>query len=193
MQPIDKPWKQLKKAESYIEKMSNAATLDDYEESWKDFLHNLERAWNKLVSHLKRSPKYQGWIERGKTEKKRRQDQLLSYLVNARGAEEHAVSDITSQEAGGVGINPAVGNSLFINMLEIKNGQMLIDSEQSIKIEFIPGKVILLPIENRGKRYDVPATHLGEELENSSPVDLAKKGIEFYHAYFEKVEKQFVK
>ena len=70
MQPIDKPWKQLKKAESYIEKMSNAATLDDYEESWKDFLHNLERAWNKLVSHLKRSPKYQGWIERGKTEKK---------------------------------------------------------------------------------------------------------------------------
>jgi len=130
MQPIDKPWKQLRKAESYIEKMATASSLGEYEEYWKEFLHNLERSWNKLTSHLKRSPKYQGWVERGKTEKLIRQDQLLSYLVNARGAEEHSVADISKQQPGGIGINPAFGNSLHINNLEINNGQIHIDSNQ---------------------------------------------------------------
>ncbi|MPW35841.1 hypothetical protein [Vibrio sp. B1Z05] len=193
MQPIDKPWEQLQKAESYIEKMSSAENLEDYEDHWKDFLHNLERAWNKLVSHLKRTPKYEGWVERGRTEKLRRQDQLLSYLVNARGAEEHSIADITSKESGGIGINPAIGNSLHINKLEMKDGQIHIDSDQPLKIEFFPGKVTLLPIENRGRSYGVPTSHLGRGIEGSNPVELAKHGVEFYRSYFKKAEQHFVK
>jgi len=193
MQPIDKPWEQLRKAESFIEKMAIAKTLDEYEEHWKDFLHNLERACNKLISHLKKSPKYQGWVERGRTEKLRKQDQLLSYLINARGAEEHSISDITKQQPGGIGINPATGNSLHINKLEINNGQIHIDSNQPIKIDFIPGKVELLPIKNRGRSYSVPNTHLGKHIKNSDPVKIATLGIEFYRSYFEMAEKHFVK
>ncbi len=68
MQPLDKPWEQLKRAESYIDKMANSSSLDEYEEYWKEFLHNLERSWNKVTSHLNKSPKYQGWVERGRTE-----------------------------------------------------------------------------------------------------------------------------
>jgi hypothetical protein len=63
MKPIDKPWAQLEKAASFIEAMKSSKSLSEYEENWKEFLHNLERAWNKLTSHLKRSPKYQGWNE----------------------------------------------------------------------------------------------------------------------------------
>jgi hypothetical protein len=193
MQPIDKPWEQLRKAESYIEKMTTASSLNEYEEYWKEFLHNLERSWNKLTSHLKRSPKYQGWVERGKTEKLRRQDQLLSYLVNARGAEEHSVADISKQQPGGIGINPAFGNSLHLNKLEINNGQIHIDSDQPLRIDFIPGKVELLSVENRGRTYDVPSQHIGNDLETKDPVEIAKLGVAFYKAYFEKAEGHFVK
>jgi hypothetical protein len=193
MQPIDKPWEQLRKAESYIEKMTTASSLGEYEEYWKEFLHNLERSWNKLTSHLKRSPKYQGWVERGKTEKLRRQDQLLSYLVNARGAEEHSVADISKQQPGGIGINPAFGNSLHINKLEINNGQIHIDSDQPIRIDFIPGKVELLSVENRGRTYDIPSQHIGNDIKTNDPVEIAKLGAAFYRAYFEKAESHFVK
>lgn len=193
MQPIDKPWDQLKKAESYIDKMANAASLHEYDEYWKEFLHNLERSWNKLTSHLSKSPKYQGWVERGRTEGLRRQDQLLSYLVNARGAEEHSVSDISRKQPGGIGINPAFGRRLHINKLEINNGQIYIDSEQPIKVEFIPGRVDLLNVENRGREYQVPTEHLGKKLSSNDPIEIAKLGVEFYRKYFEKAEKQFVK
>jgi hypothetical protein len=193
MQPIDRPWEQLRKAESYIEKMTTASSLGEYEEYWKEFLHNLERSWNKLTSHLKRSPKYQGWVERGKTEKLRRQDQLLSYLVNARGAEEHSVADISKQQPGGIGINPAFGNSLHINKLEINNGQIHIDSDQPIRIDFIPGKVELLSVENRGRTYDIPSQHIGNDIKTNDPVEIAKLGVAFYKAYFEKAESHFVK
>lgn len=193
MQPIDKPWEQLRKAESYIEKMTTASSLNEYEEYWKEFLHNLERSWNKLTSHLKRSPKYQGWIERGKTERLRRQDQLLSYLVNARGAEEHSVADISKQQSGGIGINPAFGNSLHLNKLEINNGQIQIDSDQPIRIDFIPGKVELLSVENRGRTYNIPSQHMGSDIKTNDPVEIAKIGVAFYKAYFEKAESHFVK
>jgi hypothetical protein len=193
MQPIDKPWLQLKKAESYITKMSSAGTLEEYEESWKDYLQNLERAWNKLVSHLNKSPKYQGWVERGRTEKLRRTDQLLSYLVNARGAEEHSVTDITKQQSGRIGINPANGTSMHIKRLEVNNGHILVDSDQPIKFDFTPGKVELLPVVNRGRTYQIPTTHLGSKITITEPTKLAKQGIDFYRTYFEKAEKHFVK
>jgi hypothetical protein len=193
VQPIDKPRTQLSKAKSYIDQMASSNSPQNYEDNWKEFLHNLERSWNKLTSHLKRSPKYQGWTERGKTEKLRRQDPLLSYLVNARGAEEHSVADITGNEAAGIGINPAVGNSLHINKLEMKNGQLSIDSDQPIKIEFIPGKMILLPVENRGRTYHLPTEHLGQIIDYKNPVKIAQLGYDFYLNYFNKAEKHFVK
>ena len=193
MQPIDKPWVQLKKAESYIKGLESSKTLIEYEDTWKEFLHNLERAWNKLTSHLKRSPKYQGWNERGRTEQVRRKDPLLSYLIHARGADEHSVSDITKNEPGGIGINPASGNTLKINKLEINNGHISIDSDQPIKIEFIPGQVKLLPVINRGRTYPVPTEHLGSAISSADPIIIAKMSIEFYKKYFKKAEEYFVK
>jgi len=193
MQPIDKLWAQLEKAASFIKAMKSSKSLPEYEQNWKEFLHNLERAWNKLTSHLQHSPKYQGWNERGRTEKIRRQDPLLSYLVNARGADEHSVEDITRSEPGGIGISPASGNSLYIDKLEIKNGQMTIDSDQPIKIDFIPGRVRLLPAVNRGRTYPTPTAHLDKDLDSDDPIKIAELGVEFYRNYFKKAEAYFVK
>jgi hypothetical protein len=193
MKPINKPLEQLEKAASFIHAMKISKTLTEYEASWIDFLHNLERAWNKLSSHLSRSPKYQGWSERGRVMQLRKKDPLLSYLVNARGADEHSIHDITQLKQGGIGINPASGNSLHINKLSINNNRISIDSDQPIKIDFIPGEVKLLPVVNRGRTYQVPSVHLDNSIMHVNPVNIAELGISFYRDYFTKAEKYFVK
>lgn len=50
----------------------------------------------------------------GKFESLRKKDQLLSYLINARGADEHTVNEIVGRESGGIGINPARLSSSFV-------------------------------------------------------------------------------
>ncbi|MBC7751754.1 MAG: hypothetical protein H7Z73_08550 [Candidatus Saccharibacteria bacterium] len=193
MQPIDKPWKQLNQASLNIDKIKAAPSMDDYELHWKDFLHNLERAWNKLTNHLHRSPKYQGWNRRGQIEKLRKTDELLSYLFNARGCDEHSVADITTQVAGGIGINPAEGNVLTLKNLTIIDGNISFESDRPVRIDFFPDKVRLLPVVNRGRTYHVPSSHLGNHLKTNEPVELAELAIKFYTEYFKEVEIYFVK
>lgn len=193
MKPITKSKDQLKKAASKIERMEKAASIDEYEGHWIDFLHELERSWNKLVSQLKASPKYQGWTRRGQVERLRKQDSLLSYLVNARGAEEHSVADISKRSPGGIGISPAEGNSLTLRNLRIEGGNISFEHDQPVRVDFIPGKMELLEVENRGRKYRVPSSHLGSPIESNDPVVIARLAIEFYESYFNEAEKFFVK
>ena len=193
MKPLIKPTEQLEKTKLFIDKMKNASTSAQYEEAWIDFLHNLERIWNKTVSHLKRSPKYQGWTLRGKAETLRRKDPLLSYLINARGAEEHTIADITGREPGGIVINPAEGTALTIKEMTIDDGKISINADNPIKIEFIPSKMKLLPVINRGRKYDLPTSHLGESIDDKNPIEIARLAIKFYEGYIEEAEKHFVK
>lgn len=192
MQPLDKAKAQLQKARRSLERMRVAQSLDKYEEEWVDFLHNLERTWNKTVNHLSRSPKYKGWSKRSRTENLRRQDPLLSYLVNARGAEEHTVAQITEKEMGSIGISPAEGNELLIRHMSISKGVININADRPIKIVFIPGKVKLLPVVNRGRTYDPPKMHLGEDVGEIDPIKVAELGITFYEDYIKEAESYFV-
>lgn len=192
MQPLDKAKAQLQKARRSLERMRVAQSLDKYEEEWVDFLHNLERTWNKTVNHLSRSPKYKGWSKRGRTQNLRRQDPLLSYLINARGAEEHTVAQITEKEMGSIGISPAEGNELLIHHMSISKGVININADRPIKIVFIPGKVKLLPVVNRGRTYDPPKMHLGEDVGEIDPIKVAELGITFYEDYMKEAESYFV-
>jgi hypothetical protein len=193
MQPLVKPWEELERARVEMEKMRKATDLNILEEHWRQFLHRLERAWNKSVSHLKRSPKYQGWVERGRVQELRRNDPFLCYLVNARGADEHTIEDIVGREEGYVGINPAEGNYLHIKSLTINNGIMKIDSDQPLRITFKPARAKLVAVTNRGRRYDPPTQHLGNSLSNVGPLEASEMAICFYENYFRKAEQFFVR
>jgi hypothetical protein len=193
MQPLKEPMKELQKARLAIQGMQNASSLDAYEEAWKEFLRRLERTWYKTNAHLKRSPKFLGWTERQRTDQLRRSDPLLSYLTNARGVDEHSIEDITRQETGGIGINPAHGRELYIEEMSIDRGIISIKSPQALKIEFKPGKVRLLPVRDRKTLYDVPKSHSGIDLKSTDPIEMAELGVDFYQGYIDKAEKFFVK
>ena len=185
------PRKELDKAKSSIETMKKSSTLNEFEEHWKSFLRHIERIWNKASHHYGKSPKWNGW--KGKYEKLRKKDPLLSYFINARGAEEHTVNEIVSRDPGGIGINPAEGNSLYIEEMTIHNGNINIKSPQNIRIDFISAKTKLLPVLNRGRTYPVPQTHLGRKIDSTNVVAIAEYGAGFYEGFLDDIESYFVK
>jgi len=118
---------------------------------------------------------------------------LLSYLVNARGAEEHTVNEIVGREPGGIGINAAEGNSLYIERMEINDGNIFIQSPQRIRVDFIPARTTLLPVTNRSRIYPVPTTHLGATVDSNNVISIAEAGAQFYEAFLAQAEGFFVK
>jgi hypothetical protein len=193
MKPLQKVREELKKARAALEEMRKTHDLISYEEEWKLFLIRLERVWNKLCNHLSTSPKYKNWPIIDHAKQLRKNDPLLSYLENARGADEHTIEEITERQPGGIGINAAIGNELHIEHMTVKNGNIFIKSKQPIRIDFIPGKIKLKPIIKRGVTYNPPKTHLGNPIKSIEPIDVAEAGLNYYEDLIEEAEKYFLK
>lgn len=191
MQRSDQPSLELARAREAAARMAAAASLDEYEEHWKEFLRRVERCWNKAHAHYGKSPKWNGW--HGRIDRLRRTDPLLSYLVNARGAEEHTVNEITTRHPGGIGINPAEGNSLYIERMEVNNGVISVRSPQKIKVDFIPARMGLLPVTNRGRTYVTPTLHLGNTIDPQNVQAVAGMALAFYEQVLREAEAFFVK
>ncbi|MGH8384934.1 MAG: hypothetical protein ACRESJ_05485 [Pseudomonas sp.] len=192
MQNSPAPKLELDKALQSINAMENATSLDDFEEAWKGFLFRLERCFNKAMAHFKKSPKWDAWW--GPYKKSRTTDELLAYLINARGAEEHSVEEIVGRDPGGVGISGVNGKPLRIQGGKIHgDGNFEIRSPDGFKIEFIPAKMTLLPVRNRGRDYPVPKTHLGADIDSNNVCSVAKLAHEFYSDFLSKAEQYFVK
>jgi hypothetical protein len=216
MQPLIKPLEELNKARAAVDDMRRATDLNALNEYWQEFLHRLERSWNKSVSHLKRCPKYQGWVERGHTLGLRKKDPLLSYLRNARGAEEHTVEEIVAREPGIVTISSADGKPIDIEasiqidegmsvrkivtgaastsayvLLTKTPGSLTVTADRPVRVDFKAAKLRLLPVVNRGQTYDPPTSHLGQPLNELGPNEAAELGLTFYESYFKRAEEFF--
>jgi len=174
-----------------MESMLNAKTLGEFEEGWKEFLRRIGRTWNKIQSHYGKSPKWTGWQSR--YESLRKKDQLLSYLVNARGAEEHTVDAVVSTTPGGITINPAEGNFMHIESLSFDNGVLNVKSPQKLKVGFLSAKTELLPVVNRGRRYEVPKEHLGQAINPQDVSSVANAAFAFYESALADAENFFVR
>jgi hypothetical protein len=191
MKPLLKARNELEKAGAAIEDMRNAKDSKSYTEAWELFLIRLERVWNKICSQLSKSPKYKTCLVIDQAKQLRKDDPLLTYLTTARGANEHTIEDITENEPGRIGINPAIGNELSIDM-HIRNGNVFIKSEQPLKIDFIPGKVTLKPVTNRAGTCEPPKIHLGNTLPKIDPVFIAEAGLKYYANLIQEAEDFFV-
>jgi hypothetical protein len=193
MKPLLKVREELEKARTALEEMRNTHDLVSYEEAWKLFLIRLERVWNKLCNQLSTSPKYKNWPIIDHAKQLRGNDPLLSYLINARGADEHTIEEIIERQSGGIGINPATGNKLHIELMTDTNGSIFIKSKQPIKIDFIPEKIKLKSITNRSGTYNPPKTHFGNPIKSIEPIDVAVAGLNYYEDLIEKAEEYFLK
>lgn len=180
---------ELNKCAGLLEEMAQTNSTQEFEERWQRFLGHLERIWNKCQNHFGKSPKWNGW--KGRFEKQRRTDPLLSYLSNARGAHEHTVSDITEHTPEAIGIGAGLSGSVHIKHLQIGPNGVLGEWTGDLAVTFIPGKVNPVPVTNRGRVYPVPESHLGQKLPDNSALTLGRYGLAYYQKFVADAETFF--
>ena len=199
MQTSSAPRREIEHAKVAIARMRSADSLLEFDEHWKHYLHRVERTWNKTKAHFGKSPKWGNWA--AKYEKERTQDPLLSYLCNARGADEHTTTEVTSQHPGGIGIGLADGvgvqpdGSIFIEKLTINTspGKLEITSAQPLKLTFHAAQVRMEPVVNRGRHYQVPTAHAGAAIDSNDLPAVAELAITYYESAVSRAEEFFIK
>jgi hypothetical protein len=156
-----------------------AAGSAQMHKAWMDFLTHLERCWNKVLAARQTDSRLKGWTGGiGRVERLRRQDPLLSYLVNARGANEHGIQDIANEIPG------------QIQMLMF-GGAAIMSSGGAVLTTASGEQCKLVPVINRGSTYAVPTTHLGSPLAGADPFTLVEAGLEFYRREVEAIARLF--
>ena len=174
-------------AAAKLNAMQNAVDLASYAQLWSEFLGHIQRTFTKMkIATTKGASK--GWYD--KIESQRRDDELLSYIRHARNADEHGVEPVTVQRPGGIGIGPKIGNSLYVDHLEIRNGEMIIGPElaKNAKIEFIPASVHLSSVRDRGLDYQPPRNHLGTTLQETTPIVVAQAALKYLQTMLSEAE-----
>ena len=183
----------LANANEALSRLEAANTLLTVERAWSEYLIAISAIYSKLEIGSKGNGASDAWF--GRKKKQRKDDPLLSYLQQARHAEEH-------------GIAHGVDAVETIHLTLIKDGQewkilstmyvSSVDAEESrlnndAKVEvfdanrnlvesqtIITHAVQLLKVKNRGVIYELPEKFLGYAIIDNSPLGVARLSISFF-------------
>lgn len=175
-------------AERSLSDMKNAKSFEDFSHAWQTYLERLEKIWVKVereCQHVKSL--FQPW--QGKYASLRRNDPLLSYLYQARHADQHSIQPTAANSFGGLQLKiPPLGEVEI--KVDHRTGQLQVIGAV-LETCTLPPALLLLPIENRGVKYSPPNEHLGEKIIETGPVAVAEMGLRFYKDYLKQVEDKF--
>lgn len=178
-------------AQNAINKMASAASFEDYESEWREFLGHLEKVWVKVErTCVPIQAKFQPW--QGRFQALRKKDMLLRYLKAARDADTHSIQDLARMNHGHRSISFANPHGGHIEHLEISGkGEIMTYKGDPLLVTETPPQPVALPVKNSGQWYNPPAFHLGDAISNSHPTELAKLGLHFYVGFVAEVERTF--
>lgn len=190
MQPSPKPREELGRARAAVERMRKATSFPEFEEHWREFLRRLDRVWNKAEAHYVRHRKWHSWS--GKYTTARSNDELLSYLVQARNVDEHTVAEIVTHQPGSLALGTGPSGSAHYQRLSIfKDGRVYVQATGDPKVTITPSRAKLLPVTSRGRTYQVPTSHIGGAIDAKNVPDTADKAVAFYDTFVSEAEKYF--
>lgn len=146
-----------------------------FELSWQNFLQSLDRCWNKLQATCYGK---KGWQTlESKIVNKRKKDQLLNYLIQARNATEHSISPVIKEWDANLTATP---------------------NKSGIMLSWAPYDRPLLNVNNRGQIFLPPKEHLGKPMsfykikypQQSEPIVAAILAMNFYVDCINKVSEK---
>ena len=183
-------------AKNQIEVMATTKNFKVFYEAWENYLIRIERSWERAERILRDRKGIQQWIKPYKVLRKK--DPLLKYLKQARNAETHAVTNTMGLDTK-IAVKDKLGRPFTVRNIKtsIENKTLNIDIDTGYDALFlyeanvIPSVPKFTKIVNRGKRYNPPVTHLGNDVGNIHPVDAAKNGLMFYQAFLAEAEKKY--
>lgn len=182
---------ELARAEAALQAMEVSEDLEAFERHWQDFLHRLERVWIKCKAQYKSSSRWQGWS--GQIVGLRRNDPLLSYLKNARDADQHTLSAITARSPSELTLTAGgpQGRALIKRLTIDRDGQLAMEGDGELNVVFRPEQTRLMPVVNRGRPYPVPRSHLGRPINPEDVLAVADAGFSFYANLLNQAEGSF--
>lgn len=163
--PLVETAKELKAADAAYRKMVQIGihNFHEYERAWRDFLHCIDRAWNKTCAEARGRKNWQR-IE-SEYGNLRKTDPLLKYLVHARNVSEHTISPLIKEWKPNLKLTPV---------------------DDKLRIEWDGWDRPLLPITDRGTLFNPPKKHLGKPWGHyrrkgvSEPRTAAELAMKFY-------------
>ena len=166
----------LDKACRALERFAAAANPIEMASHWGDFLIALGGIYTKLEQGAKGNGPCNGWF--GKKKHERRTDPLLSYLQQARNAEEHGLGDVTQIAGSGVSIPPGAMALLHTD------GHSFTATNIIGEVTVPRDRVKLCPVydDRSAKWFAVPTVHLGKPVENNSPGVVGSLGLAYLDA-----------
>jgi hypothetical protein len=165
--PLFHSRQELLSAQSALQSMRSAPTLQHADLYWRNFLGHIEKVWFKTAASCKGQRTWHSFNSRFHHE--RDNDPLLDYLSGARDAETHTIQDVSE---------PIIG------MLSGTFGEAPL-------VRFSGPEIVLLPVTSRNKHYPVPTAHLGQELLSRSALALGALGLAYYRRYVEAAHATF--
>lgn len=127
----------------------------------------------------------------------RRKDPLLRFLSQARNAETHAVSATLDKPITLV-LKDKCRRRFNIGRItaEFKDGTLTLNIDSpdillNLDVSALPTDPKLMRFKNRGKWYNPPRSHLGNDLQDLHPVIAAKLGLNFYRSFVNEAAQKF--
>lgn len=174
----------LELAKAAAQRLTLEAGFKPYEQAWSDFLSQASRFYSKLEQGAKGCNASEPWL--GLKKHERRTDTLLAFLHHARNSDEHGLEQITQRAADGINMRfppaqrVAVGMDVMLDdegRLHVRNPQVRLPEGQVERIEIVNPRVELIPVTDRGRRYEPPRAHLDRPIEDRSPRGVAQLAI----------------
>jgi hypothetical protein len=218
--PIDEKASERAKAacKAASEKLAAMKTTKDQQHLsvlWSEFLIYTQRTFTRLRKATERGSS-KGWSDN--VLDVRSNDELLSYILHARNADEHGIEPITHRQASGFTLHPkeekpwgaastmremsrrAEDHIASLGMeLEIRSapqpGEVLSEPSGRIitrlaaEVRFYPERVRLVPVRDRGRVYQPPSNHLGTPINDASPIGIATLAVAYLEAIISEAEK----
>lgn len=193
-EPLYHAKRELKGAETAIQRMSNAKTIEGLEDEWKVFLNSIEKVWIKTERSCQTiRNKFQPW--QGAYARERKKDSLLRYLKHARNSDQHTIQETMQKKDASSSMYVEGGPGVtHIESLVIQNGQVVeYRGNKPLILENLPNRIELLPVQDNSKWYNPPRWHKHIKLAWPAPIDVAVLGFEYYREFLNELENKFYK
>jgi len=184
---LQKAADKLRRASQALDRIKkNHISGDTFEtfidDDWSLFLESLNSAYEVLLATSRKSSSQNMQWFGSKPKKTVKNDSLLRYLRAARGSDFHGIEKITktTQKIDYAAPNqppPAISFHVKTNTGET----VVLGGPESEWITLTNPEVKLIPIVDQySTEFKLPATHLGDDLEDKTLVALAEAGLRYY-------------
>jgi len=159
--------RRLEKMSAALEALRPPSTPDAVEAAWEDFIMAAGGLYSALEQGAKVNDKCKAWFGRRKHERKK--DPLLRYVHQARNAEEHGIKRITQRNSSAITLGPGAEVQLM------SDGKSWKAENAKGDVKLLNDVVVLIPVQDArfGDWFDPPTSHLGQELKDASPLNIA--------------------